>query len=383
MLPGRRAIPTHLAAFAAGAIFATAVLAHAIPSASSKNSRRYRSLDTFAQALSYITNSYVDRIDERKLMYGAVRGMVDRLDEHSAFYSPNRYRRLRQDTAGEFGGVGVTLDSSINAQGKLAPIIDTIIANSPAARAGLAEGDQIVAVDGKPTASDDTDGSIERWRSRLRGLAGSRVTLSVMRPSWSAAREYTLLREQVKVPTVEWLAVESGIGYIAIKKFQEATTTDVRAALTVLAQDPLDVVILDLRGNPGGILEQSVQVADLFLDRGVIVTIRGRRGTRVERELAHRSGTWSNVRLLVLIDRGSASAAEIVAGALQDNKRAVIMGLPSFGKGSIQTFIDLDDGSGLKLTTARFYTPAGRTLEGAGITPDHHVEAFAEEVVVA
>jgi len=194
---------------------------------------------------------------------------------------------------------------------------------------------------------------------------------------------FSLVREQVKMPSVEALAVQADVGYIAIRRFQEATTEDVTAALARLrARGALKVLILDLRGNPGGLLDQAIHVADLFLESGTIVTIRGRRGS-IEEEVAHAAGTWSGFPIVCLVDQQSASAAEILAGALQDHRRAIMVGLPTYGKGSVQTFFDLEDGSGLKLTTARYYTPGGRSLEATGITPDIVVDAFAAEEVVA
>ena len=377
MLPQRFSLRSHLAAFVAGAIVATAIAAHAIPN-SEKNAARYAALDTFAQALSYISNNYVEPVDERKLMHGAIHGMVEKLDNNSVFLSPKRYKRLRQDTEGEFGGVGISLDYPPNPdnEGPGYPVIETVIRNSPAARAGIVERDRLVSVNGAMTATSERRTKPKIWHSRLRGRSGTHVTIEVKRKSWDKPRKFVLVRERIKVPTVEWLAVEKNIGYIAIRKFQEATAADVQKALEALKPNGLSGLILDLRGNPGGILDQAVRVADLFIGGGTILTIRGRSGGRMERKAAHRAGTWGDVRVLVLIDGESASAAEIVAGALQDHRRGIVVGLPSFGKGSIQTFMDLADGSGLKLTTAKYYTPKGRSLEGTGITPDIYVGPF-------
>lgn len=381
-MPYRSALPSHAAAFLAGAIIATAVAAQAIPRSPDKNAARYASLDTFAQALSYIANNYVEPIDERKLIHGAIGGMARRLDEHSVFLPPNRYRRLRQDTEGRFGGVGMSLVAPDDHEPPY-PFVDHVVPGSPAARAGVQRGDFLMAVNDRDARLTKDSPKPESWHVKLRGRSGTRVTVKISRPSWSEPRTFVLVREQVKVPTVEWASLQPGIGYLAISKFQEATSRDVGAALRAMSAKGLDALILDLRGNPGGILDQAIRIADLFLAEGTIVTVRGRRGARVERESAHRPGTWSDVRLLLLMDEGSASAAEIVAGALQDNRRATVMGLTSYGKGSVQTFVDLRDGSGLKITTARYYTPSGKSLEGVGITPDIEVEAFAGEVITA
>jgi carboxyl-terminal processing protease len=374
---------SHVGAFLAGALATTAIVAQAVPGPSS-NADRYAALDTFARSLSYISNNYVDPVDERKLIHGAVQGMVARLDGHSAFLPPDRYKRLRQDTEGEFASVGITLTHGPDQDGRPDyPVIDAVLRGSPADRAGIRVGDQLLAIDGKPTAGPGITARPRALDSRLRGLSGTRVELVLERPAWPEPRTFALVRRRVKMPTVEWLSVEPGIGYVKVSRFQEATAADVGQALRALDKQGLRALILDLRGNPGGLLDQAVRVADLFLDRGVIVTIRGRRGTEAEREVARAAGTLTEVRVLVLIDQATASAAEIVAGALQDHGRATVLGLQSYGKGSVQTFVDLDDGSGLKLTTARYYTPRGTSLEATGITPDIHVEAFAEEVVVA
>ena len=376
---------SHAACFVAGAIFAGGVAARAVPD---RSRDRYQTLDTFAQALSHVANNYVDPVEERKLLYDAANGMVRGLDPHSAFFPPARYQRLRQDTEGEFGGVGLTLGPGItddrDPKSQPWPFVDDVVPGSPADRAGIHVDDRIVAVDGAAT----TEGGKESreagvWEHRLRGPSGTRVQVTVRRPGWPQPRAFSLVREQVKIPSVEATELEAGIGYLAVRRFQEATTADVSSALTRLhARGHLRALLLDLRNNPGGLLDQAIQVADLFLEGGTIVTIRGRRGS-IEEEVAHAPGTWDGFSIFCLVDQQSASAAEILAGALQDHRRATLVGLPTYGKGSVQTFFDLRDGSGLKLTTARYYTPSGRSLEGTGITPDIVVDAFvAEEVVV-
>lgn len=379
---------SHAACFVAGIIFATAVGTDAVPSKKSRSSSdRYKTLDTFAQALSYISNNYVDNVDERKMIYGAVKGMVDRLDSHSSFLPPNRYERLRQDTEGEFGGVGLSLgegpddDSAANY-----PIVEDVVGGSPADRAGVVVGDRVRKIDGKATAGPRVKKKARAWHTVLRGRSGTRVKVEISRPG-GKTRSLTLVRERVKVPTVESfvLDAERRLGYVAVRKFQDATAADVSSALEGLDESmgSIGALVLDLRNNPGGLLDQAIKVCDLFLKKGIIVTIKGRRGTADEKYTASPDGTWSGFKIAVLVDQGSASAAEILAGALQDHKRATVLGLDTYGKGSVQTFLDLEDGSGLKLTTARYYTPLGRSLEGGGITPDIHVEAFEEEIIVA
>ncbi|HTE55568.1 MAG TPA: S41 family peptidase [Kofleriaceae bacterium] len=387
-----RLLASHLASFLAGAVLATSLVARALPDGSAAPAARdrYPTLDALAEALSYIRHEYVDEADERDLVYAAITGMVRTLDRHSAFLRPSGYQRLREDIEGEFGGVGFELASAAPGARPPYPVVSDLIAGSPAARAGLRAGDRVVELAGRRTV--DASGrelSVRRLRelgALLRGPAGTRVELSVSPPRNSRIDRRALVRERVKVPTVEWLALPPAIGYVAIRRFQEATAADCEAALQGLrarfGRDPR-VLLLDLRGNPGGLYDQAVRVADLFLSTGIIVKVVSRAGQSVEIERAHAPGTWSGFPIIALIDKGSASAAEIVAAALQDHGRARLLGLPSFGKGTVQTFLDLADGSGLKLTTARYYTPAGRSLEGAGIQPDMKVEAFEPELVTA
>jgi len=379
---------THVACFVAGAAVATAVGAWAVPKHRDPEAERYKSLDAFAQALHYVSSDYVDPVEEQQLLWSAARGMMSGLDVHSMFLPPRRYQRIRQDTEGAFGGVGLTLGpgdaDDLIPDAEPWPIVDEVVPGSPADRAGIVLDDRIVAVDRQPTVVDGKEThEAGTWEARTRGASGTRVILDVLRAGWKEPRAFSLVREQVKMPSVEYLAYEKRIGYLAIRRFQEATHDDTEAALTALQQaGALDVLILDLRGNPGGLLDQGIRVADLFLERGEIVTIHGRQGA-VEHHTAHAAGTWSAPKLIVLVDATTASAAEILSGALQDHKRATVLGLPTYGKGSVQTFYDLADGSGLKLTTARYFTPSGRSVEGTGITPDVMVDAFEAEVVTA
>lgn len=376
---------SHAAAFVAGAAVASAILAHAVPRA---DVARFKSIDAFAQALATVEANYVDPTDERKLLYDAARGMLHNLDPHSTFLPPTRYQHLRQDTEGEFGGVGVTLAPGEVDDARPSvppyPTVDAIVHGSPADVAGLQLDDAVVAIDGEATAEvghEKRDAGT--WEARLRGASGTRVTISVVRTGWHDPRPFTIIRAQVKQPTVRHDALDKRIGYLAITRFSEATSADVLAGLTKLRQQgALDVLVLDLRGDPGGLVDQSIAVADQFLDSGTIVTIRGRRGS-VETQAAHKGGAAVGVPVIALVDQGTASAAEILAAALHDHGRAQLVGVPTYGKGTVQTFYDLDDGSGLKLTTARYYTPAGKLLESNGITPDVLVEPFAPEEIVA
>jgi carboxyl-terminal processing protease len=275
---------------------------------------------------------------------------------------------MRADTDGEFGGVGI----EINDDGGVLVVVEPI-AGGPAGRAGIVAGDRIVAIDGAPTkgrAGAETS-------SRLRGRPGTGVKVSVERKGWDAARDFALVRELIHVQAVEGSLLEPGIGYVRIKQFQERTDEELGAMLTKLKADSggtLHGLVLDLRGNPGGLLEQAVKVADLFLSSGVIVSTVGRGGKKLEEEVAHEAGTWDSFPMVCLVNGSSASASEIVAGALQDNGRALLIGTQTFGKGSVQSVYELGDGSGLKLTVARYYTPSGRSIQEKGITPDVVVE---------
>jgi carboxyl-terminal processing protease len=384
-------VASHVAAFLAGVVLATALVARAMPDSSGRSSRdRYATLDSFAQALSYIGNEYVDEVQERDLVYAAIGGMVRSLDRHSAFLRPRSYQRLREDTEGEFGGVGFELGEPPPDTSPAYPVVDDLIQGSPADRAGIHEGDRVVEIGGRKTVEPEAKGAaakrVRRLGAMLRGPVGTRIELAVSRPDRDLVERRVLVRELVKVPTVEWMVLPSRIGYLSIRRFQEATGADCEASLRAIRQEiggPPGAVILDLRGNPGGLYDQGVRVADLFLERGLIVKVVSRGGRHIETEIAHEAGTWRGFPMIVIVDQGSASAAEIVAGALQDHGRATVLGLPTYGKGSVQTFLDLSDGSGLKLTTARYVTPSGRSLEGSGIQPDLVVEAFEAEVVSA
>jgi carboxyl-terminal processing protease len=376
---------SHAAAFVAGAVVATAIGARAVPRT---DVARWKALDAFAQTLATVETNYVDPTDEKKLLYDAARGMLHNLDPHSTFLPPSRYQHVRQDTEGEFGGIGVTLSPGEidDARPSLPPYpsIENVVRGSPADVAGLQAEDRVVTVDGEVTAEAGREKrEAGAWETRLRGASGTRITLGVLRVGWHDPRAFTIMRAQVKQPTVRQDALDKGIGYLAISRFSEATAPDVAAALQKLRQrGALDVLVLDLRNDPGGLVDQAIAVADQFLDAGTIVTIRGRQGS-VETQTAHRGGAAVGVPVIALVDQGTASAAEILAAALHDHGRAKLVGVPTYGKGTVQTFYDLDDGSGLKLTTARYYTPKGNSLESKGIVPDVTVNGFTPEEIVA
>ncbi|MEO8705134.1 MAG: S41 family peptidase [Kofleriaceae bacterium] len=375
---------SHAAAFVAGAFVAGAFVAQAVP----RDVQRFKTLDTFAQALATVQTSYVDPVDEKKLIYDSARGMLHNLDQYSTFLPPSRYKNLRQDTEGEFGGIGVTLSPGTVDDTRPGmppfPTIETLVPRSPAEMAGLQLDDRVVAIEGQPTAAAGKElANATTWEARLRGASGTRVTVSVLRAGWKDPKPFSLVRAQVKLPTVTQRVIEPRIGYLQITRFAEATSADSAAALAKLKQqNALDVLILDLRADPGGLVDQSIAVADQFLDSGTIVTIRGRQGT-VETQSAHKGGIAIAMPIIILVDQGTASASEILAAALRDHGRAKLVGTNTYGKGTVQTFFDLEDGAGLKLTTARYYTPKGNSLESKGLVPDVKVDAFAGEEIVA
>jgi len=325
----------------------------------------YRQLELFARVLSYVQNNYVEKVDDKQLIYGAIRGMLDTLDPHTVFMPPEVFKEMKIDTAGEFGGLGLDIAKRGDVLVVVAPVDDT-----PAARAGVRAGDEILAIDGESTRSMD----VARAAAKMRGPAGKRVTLTLMRPGFTQPQDIVILRDHVRIVSVEG-ALYGDIGYVRLKNFQERTDAALKKELDRLRSlnggRELGGLVLDLRNNPGGLLDQAVAVSDRFLPGNLtIVTTRGREGKNVTEERSHDRDTERPYPLVVLCNAGSASAAEIVAGALQDHGRALILGTPTFGKGSVQTVIELEDGSGLKMTIARYFTPKGRSIQELGIQPD-------------
>lgn len=379
---------SHLGAALAGAVLATAVAASAGPS---RSERRYAALDTFAQVLATVGTDFVRPVDDTQLVRNATRGLVGALDPYSAYLAPDQYRKIRQDTDGEYGGVGLTLVPGALAPGQVPgerqteagePVVEAVLPGSPADLMGIVPGDHLVAIDGNfTTLAGQPVPELVRWDEAMRGASGTRVRLTVRRLGWRAPRDISVVRAQLKIPTVQHLALERGIGYLAIARFAEATAGDADRALAALRKaGDLRALVLDLRGDPGGLVDAGVATADLFLAAGTIVTVHGR-GTEVERRVAHAAGTYDGFPTVCLVDEGTASAAEIVVGALRDHRRCTVVGMPTYGKGSVQTFFDLADGGGLKLTTALYRSPDGHDLEGTGITPDVEVMGWSEEIV--
>lgn len=325
----------------------------------------YRQLELFARVLSYVENNYVEPVDDQQLMYGAIKGMLETLDPHTTFMPPDVFKEMKIDTSGEFGGLGIEIAKKNDVVTVVAPIDDT-----PAARAGVRPGDQILKIDDELTKGMDLGQAIQK----MRGPAGKKVLLTIMRDGFTAPREIAIIRDHIRIVSVEG-ALYGGIAHIKVKNFQERTDAYLRKELDRLRAlnggRELRGLVLDLRNNPGGLLDQAVAVSDRFLPGNLtIVSTRGRNGRNTTDERSKDRDTEKPYPLVVLVNSGSASASEIVAGALQDHGRGVIMGTPTFGKGSVQTVIELEDGSGLKLTIARYYTPKGRSIQERGITPD-------------
>lgn len=321
----------------------------------------FKSLHILTKVLHYVEENYVISVDEEALIRGAIRGMLGTLDPHTVYMSPEIYHELKVDTSGRFDGVGIEVTVRDGWLTVVSPI-----KGSPAEEAGIQAGDRIFKINGHITKELNLSESV----TLMRGKRGSRVILSVVRQGVKNPIDITVTRRIIKVPSVTYRIYDDKYGYVAVSNFQQGTGRTLSKALKEMsARKSLEGLILDLRKNPGGLLEQAVEVSDLFLSDGVIVTTENR-GQEIDRREAHFEGSEPTYPIIVLVDGGSASAAEIVAGALQDNKRAVVMGVTSFGKGSVQTVIDLDDGSGLKITIAHYLTPSGRVIQDHGIKPD-------------
>lgn len=318
-------------------------------------------LRVFAEALSLVESRYVDERPADALLYDAIGGLTQGLDDHSVFMDPEHYRETREQTSGEYYGVGISIDSKDGGIHIVQPMV-----GSPAEEAGLLRGDRIVAVDGVRIEVVGDDALL----ARIKGRRGTVVVLTVLRDGGEL--DFPVRRDQVRTRSVESRLLVDGYGWAKISRFQRRTADELRRALTELREEnggPLKGLVLDLRDNPGGYLNQAVAVADLWLAEGVIVTTIGRDRPEPAGR-ARAGGTDRDLPVVGLVDGGSASAAEIVAGALQDHGRAKLLGYTTWGKGSVQQFFDLPDGSALKLTTARYYTPSGRSIHGSGIDPD-------------
>src|SRR5438105_6911533 len=323
----------------------------------------YEGLETFTNILSIIQKNYVDEVSTKQLIEGAINGMLSSLDPHSAYLTPDLYKELQVDTKGSFGGLGIEITNRNGVLTVVSPIEAT-----PAYRAGVKSGDQIMKINGEFTK----DMTLVDAVKKMRGPKDSKVTLSLKRENTPELFDVTMTREIIKIQSVKWKKLEPGYGYVRVTQFQERTDDDLERALKSLDKETggLQGLVLDLRNDPGGLLTQAVRVADLLLESGLIVYTDGRLDNQKQKYFAHKPGTWADFPMVVLVNGGSASASEIVAGALQDHKRSLILGTQTFGKASLQTILPLDDNSALRLTTARYYTPSGRSIQALGIVPD-------------
>lgn len=322
----------------------------------------YKGIRTFNEVFDMVQKNYVDDVDSPALIQGAINGMVKSLDPHSAFMTPDLYKELEVETQGSFGGIGIEITILKDVLTIVSPIEDT-----PAFVAGLKSGDQILRIDGKSTK----DITIMEAVKKLRGPKDTKVTVTIMREKMSAPKDIVLTRAIIQIKSVKFKTFED-VGYIRIAAFQERTGDDLIKALKEVTKklNPMKGLVLDLRNDPGGLLNQAIEVSDVFLKSGTIVSTRGRTKSMETKATAKDNGNEITCPIVVLVNEGTASAAEIVAGALQDNGRALVIGTQTFGKASVQTVIPLEDGSALKLTTARYYTPKGRSIQAEGIKPD-------------
>jgi carboxyl-terminal processing protease len=323
----------------------------------------YSKLKLFGDVLSIIQSSYVEEVNVDNLVKGAVTGMIQTLDPHSSYLTPDMLKQVEVETKGAFGGLGIEIGTKDGFLTVIAPIEDT-----PAARAGLQAGDKIIRIEKESTKNMNVMDVVKR----LRGEPGTKVTITISRESLPEPKTYTLTRDIIKVKSVKSKPMGDGIGYIRLAQFQQDSHQEVDRALQGFLKEKEGIkgLILDLRNNPGGLLDQAVRIADAFVDSGLIVYTDGRVEAQKTKYVAHKEGTYSGFPIVVLVNAGSASASEIVAGALQDHGRAIIIGQRTFGKASVQTILPLDDGSALRLTTARYYTPNGRSIQAKGIEPD-------------
>jgi carboxyl-terminal processing protease len=335
---------------------------------------RYMDLQLFAKVLNLVQQYYVEEVDTKKLIYGGIKGMLRELDPHTNFLPPDIYKEFETETSGEFGGLGVEITVTKGVLTIISPIED-----APAWVAGIKAGDRIVTINGESTKG----WTLVEAAQKMKGSKGSKITLGIFRDGFEVPKDFAIVRGTVKIRSVKYTDLEDGYAYIRLTSFIDNSARDIKSELDkhFKKNKATRGLVLDLRRNPGGLLDQAVQISDLFLHKGVIVSTVGRDKKVPEVVQAKNEGTQPPYPVVVLIDEFSASASEILAGALQDNKRALIMGQRSFGKGSVQSVVKLGDGSGLKLTVARYYTPSGRSIQADGIKPDVVVENLSQEVI--
>ncbi len=328
-------------------------------------SENYHDLNIFIEVMKKVEENYVKEVKIKDLIEGAIRGMVGTLDPHSSFMDADVFKEMQIDTKGEFGGLGIQISIKEGILTVIAPIEDT-----PAYRAGIMAGDKILKVNGESTKEMTLLDAVHR----MRGPKGTEVTITVYREGWEKPKDFTIIRDIIRVKSVKYKIIDDSIGYIKITQFQEKTSSDLGKAIEELLGSDINSIILDLRNNPGGLLPSAVSVADHFLPpKKLVVFIKNRKGEKVE-FTTEKEGMLTDMPMVVLVNHGSASASEIVAGALKDWERAFLIGVTTFGKGSVQSVLPLSEGAGLRLTTAIYYTPKGTSIQNTGITPDIVVE---------
>src|SRR5215831_6950811 len=350
----------------------TLSLGGSVASKSADQSATYEQLKLFTEVLSIVQNQYVEEVPPKDLVYSAIKGTLRGLsappynDPHSSFLDPDSYKEMQVETSGSFGGLGIEITLRDDVLTVVSPIEGT-----PAYRAGLQTGDRIVKIDGLVTKDMQLPDAVKR----MRGKPGTKVTITVVREGWTEPKDFDITREQIRVQSVRSADLGGGVAYVKLRQFQEQSPGDMAAALDKASKVGMKALVFDLRNNPGGLLTAAVEVTEEFIDDGkLVVYTEGRVRNQNMRFSAHAKKSYPTLPMVVLVNQGSASASEIVAGALQDWGRAIVVGTQTFGKGSVQTIIPLSDGSGLRLTTAKYFTPKGRSIHGKGITPDIVVE---------
>ena len=328
----------------------------------SNSENTYEKLKVFSEILSLLESNYVEKVNSDELVEGAIRGLLKTLDPHTSYLPPASYKQMQVETSGKFGGLGIEISMRKGILTVISPIEDT-----PAFKAGIQAGDKIIKIEDESTL----DITLGEAVNLLRGERGAAVKITIFREGMEEPKEYTIVRDVIKVRSLTHKIYNSNVGYIRIRNFTKTTSTDLDKALATFESKNVQKLVLDLRNNPGGLLNQAVEVSDRFLDdENLIVYTQGRTEDQNMRFTTHDRGRQVSYPMIVLVNGGSASASEIVAGALQDLGRAVILGTQTFGKGSVQTIIPLSEGSALRLTTARYYTPSGKIIQENGITPD-------------
>lgn len=333
---------------------------------------KYSELQNFSKVLNLIQQYYVEEVDVKKLIQGAIKGMLKELDPHTSYMTADVFKEFENETSGEFAGLGIEMSIQNGILTIISPIEDT-----PAWIAGVKAGDKVIAIDGKSTRGL----SLMDASQLIRGKNGTKVVLKIVREKNNDPIDISIIRGQVKIKSVKYTDLEDGFGYVRITSFIENTAKDLEKALEKHTEKnkKIEGLIIDLRKNPGGLLDQAIKISDMFLNEGIIVSTIGRNKAEKEISYASKKGKYKDFPLIILVNEYSASASEIVSGALQDNKRALIVGERTFGKGSVQSIVKLPDGSGLKLTVARYYTPKGVSIQAEGIKPDIEIEDVETE----